>query len=785
MPSLVRLAALFLTCLLVPATLGAQTPAPPDQPAGGADDAIPTPLEHFGHELGAEGELANWDDLLAYYDRVAAASDRVTLDTLGTTTLGRPFVKLVITSAENHQNLDRYREIQHRLADPRTIGSDEEKRALMEEGRTVVLTTSHIHSTEVGAGQVPARLVHRLATTDEPDLLHALDETILVLVPSLNPDGTQLVSDWWHQWRDTEFEGAPLNRLYHHYIGHNNNRDWFFFAQKETRMTVKGVHNTWRPQIVHDIHQMGSGGARFFVPPYIDPVEPNVDPLLISALNSLGTWIRADMTKDGFDGIVTDAIFDIYTPARAYMHYHGGVRILSETASASWARPIEIDVENLGGTADYNAQVMSSNFPSPWQGGRWGLDDVLDYMEAASLTILVNAARNRSFWLENFAEVHQRAVTGWDTWPDAWVVPAAQEYEAGMEQLLRVLTTGDVEVHVAEEAFTVEGREVPEGSWVVPMQQPYAAFAQTMLEPQEYPDLRQYPGGPPVRPYDATAHSLPLLFGVEAFAVEALPAGVALSEPLARFEEFSFPVPAHLMGADAPRIGLYRSYAEPMPQGWTRWLFDLAGIRYTPLRNDDIRAGGLADDFDVVIFQDQGANSIRQGHSAERMPAPYAGGIGEEGETALRDFVEAGGRIVAIDAATDWAIDAFDLGVANAVTDLPSQDFYIPGSILHLDLDPEHEIARQVPTENFAWYWRTSRAFEVSDPDARIVGTYGEGDPRLAGWVLGEEFVAGQPALVDVPLGQGNVVLFGFQPNFRGQTVGSWPLFFNALRRNE
>jgi hypothetical protein len=744
---------------------------------------VPTPLAHFGHEIGAEGELATWHELVAYYARVAEASPRVSLDTLGLTTLGEPFVKLVVTSETNHERLDRYREIQALLADPRRIGSEAEAEALLDEGRTVVLLTSHIHSTEVGAGQMPARLLHRLATSDDPTIRTILDEVILVMIPSLNPDGTQMVSEWWREWRGTEFEGAPLPRLYHHYIGHNNNRDWYFFAQVETRMTVLGAHNAWRPQIVHDVHQMGSGGARYFVPPYIDPVEPNVDPRLIAALNQLGTYMRAEMTKDGFDGIVTDAIFDIFTPARAYMHYHGGVRILSETASASWANPTEIDFDSLGGDANYDAKVMSSNFPSPWRGGRWGLDDIVGYMEHGALALLTNAARNRRFWLENFLEIHRSAVEGWDTWPGAWVIPSGQENEAGVEQLLRVLTTGDVEVHRATSAFTANGGgSFPEGSWVIPMRQPYAAFAQTMLERQDYPDLRQYPGGPPIRPYDATAHTLPLLFGVEAHAVEDMPA-VSLSGPIDRFEQFSFPVPAHLMGPDAPRIGLYRAYAEPMPEGWTRWLFDLAEIRYHPLRNEDIRAGGLQDRYDVIVFQDQSPGSIRDGYPARIMPEPYAGGIGEEGEAALREFVRAGGRVVAIDEATDWAVEAFDLGVRSAVADLPDQDFYIPGSILRLDLDPQHPIARGVPTQSVAWYWRTSRGFEVTDPDAVVIGRYGDGDPRLAGWVLGAEHVAGRPALVEVPHGEGSVVLFGFQPNFRGQTVASWPLFFNSLER--
>jgi hypothetical protein len=746
---------------------------------------VPTPMEHFGHEIGADGELATWDELLAYYERVAEASPRIVLDTLGPTTLGAPFVRMIVTSEANHRNLDRYNEIQHLLADPRRVGSEAELERLIDEGRTVVLLTSHIHSTEVGAGQMPARLVHRMATSDDPRIRKILDEVILVLIPSLNPDGTQMVSEWWRQWRGTDYEGAPLPRLYHHYIGHNNNRDWFFFAQTETRMTVLRAHNEWRPQIVHDVHQMGSGGARYFIPPYIDPVEPNVDPLLISALNQLGTYMAAELTKDGFDGIVTNAIFDIFTPARAYMHYHGGVRILSETASASGANPIQIDFDRLGGDGNYDGKVMSSNFPSPWRGGRWGLDDIVDYMEYGALALLWNGAVNRRFWLENFAEVHRKAVEGWDTWPAAWVIPpeSEQPYELGLEHLLRVLTTGDVEVRSARAPITDgNGNTYPEGSYVVVMRQPYAAFAQTMLERQEYPDLREYPGGPPIRPYDATAHTLPLLLNVRAYPVEELPRDLALSDPISPRTEPTFRVPDFLQGPDAPRVGLYRAYAEPMPEGWTRWLFDNAGIAYDEVRNEDIRAGGLHDRWDVLIFQDQSPNQILNGYPARVVPEPYAGGVGEDGVEALKDFLGAGGRIVAVDAATDFAIRHFGLDISSAVEDLPNQDFYIPGSILRLDLEPGLAMTAGMPRETMAWYWRTSRAFDVRDPAARIIGRYGEGDPRLAGWVLGAEHVAGRPALVEVPVGRGSVVLFGFQPHFRGQTVASWPLFLNSLR---
>lgn len=742
---------------------------------------ITPPVEHFGHEMGEKGMLADWQELSAYYRTVADESPRVIIEDLGETTLGEPFKMLTITSEENQQNLDEYHEIQKTLADPRQIESEEHLEELLDRGRTVVLITNHIHSTEVASGQMPPRIIHRLASSDSPEVQRILDETIIVYIPSLNPDGTQMVSDWWHEWKGTEYEGAPLPRLYHHYIGHNNNRDWFAFRQVETRMTVEEAHNRWHPHIVHDIHQMGGSGARFFVPPYIDPLEPNIDHGLVHGYNQLGKYIAAEMNARGKEGIVTNAIFDIFTPARAYMHYHGGVRILSETARANWANPDTVAFEDMSGTGDYDPQERSWNFPNPWEGGVWTLADAVDYMDAGAMALLNNAAKDRDFWVRNFYEVQKRAVGGWDEWPEAWVIPAGQENGFGVDNILNILTTGAVEVHRTQERWTDNnggGRIIPEGSYVVPMNQPFAAFAHTMLDEGDYPDLRQYEGGPPVRPYDATTHTLPLLMNVEAFPMEEKP-DLALSEPI-DVPELAFDR-REVMGDAEPRIGLYRGYNEGMPQGWQRWKFDQYGVEYDQLRNDDIREGGLAGRYDVIMLQDRSPRAIINGYSEDRMPEPYAGGIGEQGVEALRAFVRNGGRLITIDAATDLAIDEFDLPVSNAVDEFPSEDFYIPGTLLRMDLDVEHRFAGDLDRDQAVFYWRTSRGFDVHDPEVEVVGRYGSGNPKLSGWILGPEFISDKPALVNVPYGEGEVVLFGFQPNYRGWTVGTWPLLFNTI----
>ncbi len=738
---------------------------------------IPTPADHFGFPMGAAGKLANWDDLTAYYEILARTSDRVTVDTLGPTTMGRPFIMLTITSPANHARLDDFHRMQHRLADPRTVGGPGELERLLDEGRTIVMITHAIHSTEVGTGQSAAKLAHHLASSQDERVREILDNVILLQIPSLNPDGTQWVNDFYNEHVGTEFEGRAPPWLYHFYVGHDNNRDWFTFYQKETQHTVR-AQNDWHPQIVHDIHQMGGGGARIFFPPYIDPIEPNVDPGLVTAVNQLGAYMAAELTSQGKKGVVINAIYDGYHPGRAYMHYHGGARILSETASAQLATTVHIPRESVVGGREYEASEAAWNFPWPWRGGDWGLPDIVEYQYSGAMALLVNAAKNRRFWLENFYRVNERAVAGWESWPAAWVIPGGQENEVGVQSVLRTLTMGDVEVRRAEDDFRVGGVTYPAGSHVVVMRQPNAAFAQTMLTVQEYPDMREYPGGPPKRPYDVTAHTLPLLMGVEAAALEAEPE-VALSDPI-EVPSVEYRLPDALTGPNAPRVGLYKGYDEPMIAGWTRWMFDTHGMRYDSLHDARMRAGSLGDDYDVMIFQSQSDASISRGNARGSLPERYTGGIGEEGRAAVREFVEAGGRLVVMEEAADFAIGLFGLRVDHPTEGLSTTEFYVPGSILRVDLQPD-PVNAGYDGYTAAWYWRSSRAFTVDDERVEVLGRYGEGNPVIAGWILGPERLAGQPALLRARVGRGEVILFGFQPNYRGQSIVTWPLLFNAI----
>ncbi len=743
---------------------------------------IPTPRSILGFDPGDDRKLADWPTLLRYYQALARASDRVDYRELGKTTLGAPLVALVISSPENLKQLDTYRRLTDRLADPRTLRSTREAQAALQDDRATVLITGGIHSDEVGGNLTPAVVAYRLATDTTAATRAILDNVILWLVPSLNPDGVTIVDKWYTRTLGTSAEGTDPPELWHHYVGHDDNRDWYAFTQVETQLVVDSIYSVWHPQIVLDLHQQGSNGSRLFLPPYLDPIEPNVDPLIIDGVNTLGTALAWELAGQGKTGISINAIYDAWTPSRAYGHYHGAARILAEVASGELASPVQVPADRLQANArGFNPRERSWNFTAPWPGGRWGMRDIVSYQTDVAFALLEHAARFRDHWLSNFLSVGWHAVRGWRGWPYAYVIPRQQDSIA-LATLLGILTRGQVEIRVAQQTFASGGQRFPAGSYVIVLRQPYAAFAKTLLEPQHYPDRRLYPGGPPERPYDVTAHTLPLLMGLTAIPVNDS-IRVALSAPVA---------PPHAtLGypgvGDSTRIGLYRSYAATMDEGWTRWVFDNWKVPYTSLVDSAVRAGKLHDHFDVIVLPDESPRDIAEGLPQVRYPSPYPGGLGPDGIQSLRQFVQDGGTLVALNDASRFAIQALLLPVRNVLEGLPDEDFYAPGSIFRVDIDQSQPLAHGLPSETAVWF-ENGPAFDVLDSsEVKVVARYPD-DPKdvlLSGWVRHPERLAGRASLVEVRVGAGKVILFGFRPQYRGQSLATYPLLFNGLQSHK
>jgi len=756
-------------------------------PAARAQRAIPSPASILGWAPGTDRKLPAWKQVVAYFEAIDRASPRVQLHVLGPTTEGRPFLAVYFSDSATLAHLDRYRRIQRELRDPRVRGGDAVAR-LVAEGKNVVMITSSIHSTEVGGILTPLVLADRLARGDTPEAKAILANTIVIMVPSLNPDGVDIVGDWYHATLGTPAEGTSPPELYHKYVGHDDNRDWYAFTQVETRYTVDSLYGQWDPEIVNDIHQQGGGAGRIFIPPYMDPVDPNIDPILTSGTNEMGMAMTWKMIADGFTGVANNASYDQWSPARQFSLYHRGIRILTETASARLATSVEVPFSRLGEGRGYDARTSTWNYPALWSGGTWGIGDIVKYQTEATWALLGQAARDRREWLSSYATLGDRALAAdhpwtWDTIPSAYVMPKAQADPAALQRLLWTLQHGQVEVRQATAPVTAEGRTFPTGSYVVLTRQPFGGFGNTLLERQKYPNLFEYPGGPPKRPYDVTAQTLPLLFGVDIASVSG--DAPATTAPIAPVAEPARIVPS-FTGSRRSGVAIYRSYTAPMDEGWTRWLFDVNQVPFTSLVDRDIRAGNLNQRFDVIILPDQNERQIETGLRAP-YPDSLRGGLGPEGAAALRAFVAAGGTVLAFNKASDYAINTFKLPVTDFLDGVKSTDFYAPGSLLAVTLDRSSPLTATMTAPVPAVWFEGSPAFDITDPSSAnaVVSYPASGDPLLSGWLLGGNTLNGKAAEVDVTVGRGHVVLYGFRPQYRGQSMATEPLIWDAIRRAE
>jgi len=745
-----------------------------------AQRAIPTPASILGFEPGADRHLPSWKQIVDYFTALDKASPRVSVRTLGKTTLGRPFIVAFIADSSTLANLDHYRQIQRKLMDPRLQAAGERQK-LLDEGKNVILVTSAIHSTESGGFTTPIVLADRLARAADPEARQILANTIIMLVPSQNPDGVDIVGDYYRATLGTPEEGREPPVLYHKYVGHDDNRDWYAFTQPETRYTVDSLYTPWDPEIVNDIHQQGSDAGRIFIPPYMDPVEPNIDPILTAATNGLGMSIVWRMTNEGFTGIASNAAYDQWSPARQYSLYHRGARLLTETASAHLATPIDIPFDDLRPARGYDPKTVTWNYPSLWPGGHWTYGDIVRYQTAASWALFLDAALNRRAWLEGYATQADRALGnlppwGHDAWPSAIVIPKSQPDTQALKRMIWTLQHGQVEVRESTAPVTVDGKSYPAGSYVVLTKQPFGAYAKSLLERQAYPNLFDYPGGPPKRPYDVTAHTVPLIFGVDvAHVMSAAPAtGSVLKE---------IPEPVYtspLTGKSNKRIALFRpSTNEPIDEGWTHWVLDTYKIPFTSITEKDFTGASLNDRFDVIIFPEGGLGGGGGRGGRGGQPAASAAGV----FSALDTFVQNGGAVLAFNASSTAMIDGLKLPVKNVLAGVRNNDFYAPGSILAVDIKRDHPIARGFTATVPAVWFENGPAFEISDPtQATAVATYpATGNPLLSGWLLGGTKLNGKAALVDVKHGRGHVVLYGFRPQYRGQSMATYPLIWGAI----
>ncbi len=468
----------------------------------------PSPESVLGFRVGADSMLADWEQIGGYFTRLAAASPRVRVDTLGATTQGRPYLLVTISDPANLARRAELMAAQRALADPRTLEPAAERR-LVAAQPAVVLISCSIHSTEIAASQMAMELAWRLVADSAEAAL--LEHVVVLLVPSANPDGIDIVTDWYRRTRGTPYDGTSPPWLFHPYVGHDDNRDWYMLTQPETRYLTRVLYHDWFPEVLYDIHQMGGNGPRMFVPPFADPVNPNLDGMLVAATNEVGAVMSGALADSGYTGVVAEDDFDLWwhggnrsVPAR-----HNMIGILTEAASARIASPVRLAAGAL------RQPERGVNYPSPWPGGLWRLRDIVNYELVTSEALVRFASREHAAFASRFVALGRRAVAAGRTeQPAAYAIPPGQRDAGARAQFANLLIADGIEVLRARAPFTADGRTYPAGTLVVPLAQPFRAHVKDLVELQRYPARYAYPGGPALPPYDVTGWTLPLQMGV-------------------------------------------------------------------------------------------------------------------------------------------------------------------------------------------------------------------------------------------------------------------------------
>lgn len=717
---------------------------------------VPSPETHLGRVVGTDFELADWKQVSSYYERLAETSPHVLLEKVGKTSEGRDFLAAVISGEENLSRLDEIKADARVIADPRGK-SDEEKEEAVTQGKVIVFITPTMHSTEPAATEMAMQFSWLLATSEEEPWRSARKNAVVVILPSLNPDGVDHVAEWVRQNVGTPYEDASLLKLYQFYTGHDNNRDWFMLTQVETRHLTGLMYNEWFPQFLWDVHQQGSSGERFFVPPYRDPLNPNLDPGIVAGINLVGTHAVMDMTRGGLTGIATGVSYDNWWNGgnRSVPCRHNIIGILTEAASCNLASPVFQQRSSLKDPTGGPRYQPSNQFISPWPGGWWRLSDITRYELAFGQSLLASINREPEFWLRNALEAAERSIAkGSDGGPRAWLVPLDNRDRHAVRRLVDVLTAAGVEIHTSTNGFEADGRRYPGGTLVIWRDQPYGAYVKDLFEPQRFP--------PGVKPYDVSGWTLPLLLGVR--RVEVMHDFAAETKPIAGLDEALLPFggdprvskdssllstadgkswtelvtflkdgkafklvasgddagllkpvdeepvvaakgpdvdgtkKGELVVSAMPRIAVYSPWSASMDEGWLRWVLDDFEIPFVTVRNEMLRAGQIHEIADVLILPDVTSGQLDNGRPYGSLPDAYTGGLDPEGAIAIQAFVRDGGRLICLGDSSNWATELFRLPIVDVTREEKAKGFSCPGSILRGSVE-SHPLTAGLPAE--------------------------------------------------------------------------------------
>jgi len=543
--------------------------------AAGAQARVTSPKEQFGFHIGDDYQLVNYTQLLAYWKKLDAESDRMTLVDIGRTAEGRPMVMAVVTSPKNQARLGRYKDISRRLALAKGL-DDAGARRLAAEGKAVVWIDGGLHATEILGSQQLIELVWQMTSRDDAETRRLLDEVILLAVP-INPDGLELVANWYMRRRDPaqrSMNGVPV--LYQKYIGHDNNRDSYMATQPETEASDRVLYREWHPQILYNHHQEGPAGTVLFAPPFRDPFNYVFDPLIPVGIDLVAAAMHNRFVAEDKPGAIMRSGASYSTwwngGVRSTAYFHNVIGILTETIG----NPTPIDIPFVP-----QRLLPKEDYPFPVAPQKWHFRQSIDYAVTADKAILDVAAKNREDFLYRRYLMGKHAIEkgSRDTWtvvpgtvarveaaaaadkareggaagagspadpdgaaagnggfgrgrgalplkyydllfdkaardPRGYIIPSDQADFLTATKFVNALLKNGCEVLRATKNFTVGDKGYPRGSYVVKTAQAFRPHILSMFEPQDHPNDLAYPGGPPNPPYDVAGWTLAYQMGI-------------------------------------------------------------------------------------------------------------------------------------------------------------------------------------------------------------------------------------------------------------------------------
>ena len=847
---------------------------------------VTSPEKFFGFQLGADKKMARWDKIVEYFGVLEKESGgKMKVINMGPSTMGNPFLMVIITSPANQAKLDRLRQVNLQLSDSRGL-TEAQVKALVAEGKVFVCQSMSLHANEIGGSQMAPELAFDLLNRRDEETQRILDNVVFIEVPSFNPDGQIMTTDWYRESVGKEWEGTSTPWLYHKYVGHDNNRDAFMTQQVESKYMAKILFTDWKPEAYVDHHHMGPYGARIYLPPYAEPVRPGADPLIWRELSWYGAHMAYKEEEGGESGVFNMGEYSGWghfgfhwiTP------FHNIAGMLTESASARIASPLYVHPEQLQGNVrnmpKYEEETV---FPNPWPGGWWRLRDIVDRQKISAWAVLDLAARNREtvLWNAHLKGIRQteRGATGKTK---AYVISANQHDPMTADLMINKLLVQGIEIHRAIKPFSVStGVDYPAGSYVISLAQPKMGLIKNLLGRTFFPDndWTRNKDGSPIRPYDMSTDTMSEFMGVradpvdEAIQVELkrvsspveengkategsagyvidgrlndafravnllLAKGVvvqrvdqaqgnlrpgdfivakgAAAAPVAKESGVSFmplnaaPKAGSTHEVKKLRVGIRQRYSGGnIDEGWTRWLVEDFKFPFTSLMDSDIKRGNLIDKYDVIVIPDdstamitgvapagagggrggrgggQGGGGGEGGFGGANYPPEYRAGIGNEGVAALKEFVNKGGKLLALGSASEFAIEQFNLGLRNALAALNTKEFWCPGSTLRLDIDNTFPAAYGMPPRALGVFLQGNMAFDLTNSaneGYHIVARYADREILQSGWLVGEANLSRKAAMVTANVGKGSVTVVGFRIQHRAQTYGTFKLLFNSL----